>query len=152
MEAVARIKDGHGGTVLNEVRRRVHQLIRHKGMSFLEAEDMAYGVEFGPEKFPVYRAVVPNIEWEDGRAEVEAAGSDFDWLLAALWVKLPDGVGKPHLLKMLHHIRSNDMALQKFMGESIRKLGAARRGSDEGIDDMTLAEIVGGRGVTMSVP
>ena len=75
--------------------------------------------EFPPEN-PL-RAIEPCIEWEDAKAAVEGAKNDFEWLLAAMYVKLPPGVGNPGLLGQLQRMRTNPALADDFYRLAARR-------------------------------
>ena len=102
------------------VRRR--EQLKAEGVAASDAWDLA-AAEFPPEN-PLPEAVGPAggylrpiepwLEWEQGRKAVEAATNDLAWLFHALPVRLPDGIGKVGLCRMLARMRANPRLLDEF--------------------------------------
>lgn len=98
------------------VRRR--EQLKTEGVPPSEAWFQA-AAEF-PAENPV-RAIEPFIEWEDARASVEAARTDSEWLLAAMYVKLPPGIGSSALRGMLERMRASPRLLDEFYRVTVNR-------------------------------
>lgn len=125
--------------------KEIKDLVR-SGMPRMAAEDEVLSNRYTADRFPALREddlpkIVPTITWKEGRAEIEAAKTDVEWLMAALYVQLPAGVGKPSLLGRLFRMRANPELADKLhemvmAGESAMLSRADRR------DDRTMEEIL----------
>ena len=70
---------------------------------------------------PYYGDIItPSISWEKGRADVEAAETDTEWLLAALYVEIPPGVGKPYLRAILERTRKQPRLVNNLQRLALR--------------------------------
>jgi len=127
--AYARILS-HGGDILRLQARRQIKALVEQGWYRDKAEDRVLCKVFGktdfPEKIPALWRVNPvgmNIEWKHSRKWLLAAKTETEWLITALYVRLPriTGIGlgsrNSRLLGMLERMRANP----KFADYIIRR-------------------------------
>jgi hypothetical protein len=151
------------GETLTNARRRVFRLgtsvrldalsavkraMTEDGLPRVDAEDLVYGVMYAPRELDALSSpslVVPTIEWEDARVEVEAARTDVEWLQAAMYVKLPDGVGTAALLGQLYRMRANTGLADDFYRKVMEAQAAAQAAAQVSpVSNRSMAEILGG--------
>jgi len=99
------------------------------GHSHADCQDEVFGRQFRREWYPAAkprraadkRRIVPTRAWEEHKDAILAAKDDEEWLLAALYVVLPEGVGTAAQLAMLQRMRVNPVLTDEFLMFRIRK-------------------------------
>ncbi len=85
------------------------------------------------------RSIEPCVEWVDGKGDVEGAKDDLEWLLAAMYVKLPPGVGSAGRRALLEQLRTSSSLCEWFSRQAIERICAPRPAPPR----RTLSELLG---------
>jgi hypothetical protein len=103
----------------DEFKKRREQL-RVEGVPAKDAWQQA-ATEFPAPARPDF-AIVPTIKWKDAEPNLRRAHDNFDWLLQAIYVKLPKNACNPYVRKLIERIRSDPSVQTEFFRLALKRM------------------------------